>query len=508
MHPVSEAVLLSWSIPATASLALLLTAVVYVRGWILLWRAGVPFPPPWRAISFLLGLLSLWVALASPCDTFSPFILTAHMLQHMLLMMVAPPLILLGAPLLPLVKGLPVFAAREFAGPFLRWRLANRIGTWVTNPLVALLLMGGVMFAWHTPRLYELALASSAWHQVEHACFFTASLIFWWPVVQPWPSQAQWPRWAMIPYLLLGDLQNTVLSAILVFSDRVIYPSYAVMPRLFHFSAQQDQAAAGAIMWVVGSLAFLIPAVIVAVQCMQRQRPQGLAAGTSRRRLPSLDRLFASAQRFSLATRWLKPKIGAARIEALWFIFLFAIIGLSLATLASHSSDDDDQVMRLQQQSGPFAVTVFAPPGDILAGATTLNILVQDSRTQAVLTDEAVKVIVQPASGISRLAPTRASADASENKLLQAAEVNLAIAGDWALHLAVQRNAEHADFSLPIHVVQAEPGIGNPWPYLALLVFSALLLVGYLSRHRRTRPARVRHASAEAAHAGGRADLS
>ena len=116
-----------------------------------------------------------------------------------------------------------------------------------------------------------------------------------------------------------------------------------------------------------------------------------------------------------------------------------------------------------------------------MAGATTLNILVQDSRTQAVLTDEAVKVIVQPASGISRLAPTRASADASENKLLQAAEVNLAIAGDWALHLAVQRNAEHADFSLPIHVVQAEPGIGNPWPYLALLVFSALLLVGYLS---------------------------
>ena len=87
--------------------------------------------------------------------------------------------------------------------------------------------MGVAMFAWHTPALYELALRSSAWHQVEHACFFLTSLIFWWPVVQPWPSRARWPRWAMVPYLLIADLQNTALSAILVFSDRVLYPSYS-----------------------------------------------------------------------------------------------------------------------------------------------------------------------------------------------------------------------------------------------------------------------------------------
>ncbi len=79
----------------------------------------------------------------------------------------------------------------------------------------------------------------------------------------------------MVPYLLIADLQNTVLSAILVFSDRVIYPSYATKPSLFGFSPLHDQAAAGAIMWVLGSLAYLIPAVIVAVQCMQRQRDHG-----------------------------------------------------------------------------------------------------------------------------------------------------------------------------------------------------------------------------------------
>ena len=193
MPSISQAVLLSWSVPPAATLALVFTALIYLRGWILLRRAGVPFVAPWRAASFLLGLLSLWIALASPLDTFSGFIITAHMLQHMTLMMLAPPLILLGAPLIPLVRGLPVFAAREFAGPFLNWRVAIRIGNALIHPLVALLLMGVVMFAWHTPRLYELALASSSWHEVEHACFFLAALVFWWPVIQPWPSRTPEP---------------------------------------------------------------------------------------------------------------------------------------------------------------------------------------------------------------------------------------------------------------------------------------------------------------------------
>ncbi len=118
MHSPAEAVLLSWSVPPAATFALALTAMLYLRGWLLMRRAGVPFIPLWRAASFLLGNVSLWVALASPLDTFSGFILTAHMLQHIVLMMIAPPLILLGAPLVPLVRGLPIFAAREFAGPF------------------------------------------------------------------------------------------------------------------------------------------------------------------------------------------------------------------------------------------------------------------------------------------------------------------------------------------------------------------------------------------------------
>ena len=128
------------------------------------------------------------------------------------------------------------------------------LGRALANPVSAAIAMGLVMFAWHIPSPYELALRSEFWHEVEHASFFLASLMFWWPVILPWPSRGQWPRWAMVPYLLVADLQNTALSAVLTFADRVLYRSYSEAPRLFGVSALEDQVAAGAFMWVAGSL--------------------------------------------------------------------------------------------------------------------------------------------------------------------------------------------------------------------------------------------------------------
>jgi cytochrome c oxidase assembly factor CtaG len=492
MQSLYQAVLLSWSIPPAASFALALTAVVYLRGWFLLRRAGLPFLPLWRASSFLLGLLSLWVALASPLDTFSGFVLTAHMVQHMILMMVAPPLILLGAPLIPLVRGLPIFAAREFAGPFLNWRLAQQAGNALTNPIVAMLLMGAAMFAWHTPKLYELALASSSWHEVEHACFFLTSLLFWWPVIQPWPSRPRWPRWAMVPYLLVADLQNTALSAILVFSDRLLYPSYASEPRLFGFPALHDQAASGAIMWVLGSLAYLVPAMVIAIHCLQHRPLPAEVAPSRKREASSLDTLLTLPQRFSFTNRWLRTRLSLRTIEATSFLILFAIAGLGLAGLVSRwSHDDDDQVLRLQQQSGPFAVAVFAQPGDLEAGPSTFAVLVQDAETQEALLDANVVLSAQQGSDLSSKISVRATPADSENKLLKSAEVNFPTAGNWTVHIAVQRNAASADFALPVHVVKPASVFAIPWSYLILLACTAILLFVYLRRHRPEKIARI-----------------
>jgi cytochrome c oxidase assembly factor CtaG len=242
-------------------------------------RADASLLRPWRAAAFFAGLGSTWVALASPLDAFNEFLLTAHMMQHMLLMMVAPPLILLGAPLVPTVRGLPAVVVRRIVAPFLHWPVTERAAHTLANPTVGALAMGLTMCAWHTPALFELALRSESWHEVEHANFFLASLTFWWPVVLPWPSHGQWARWAMVPYLLVADLQNTALSAILAFSDRVLYRSYSDAPRLLGLSALQDQVAAGAFMWVAGSLAFIVPAVGVAVGCLSMRSARNVSAG-------------------------------------------------------------------------------------------------------------------------------------------------------------------------------------------------------------------------------------
>ncbi len=483
MQSVYQATLRSWSIPPVATFALLLTALFYLRGWINLRRAGSTELPPWRAGAFLAGMFLLWFALASPLDTLSGFVLTAHMLQHMLLMMVAPPLILLGAPLIPIVRGLPRFAAREFAGPFLNWPLANRVGTALANPICALILMGVATFAWHTPRLYELALGSSAWHEVEHACFFLASIIFWWPVVQPWPSRAQWPRWAMVPYLFIGDLQNTILSAILVFSDQVIYPSYAMTPRLFGFTAQQDQAAAGAMMWVLGGFAYVFPAAVIAIHCLSKRVEHGGGVPTRKDERASLVESL-SGRRLRLFGDSLHRRMQSRTAEMVWFVAVFLATGLCFSLLIANSSDDDNQALRIWKQSGPFSVAVFAPPGDLPAGAASFGVLVQDQSAQEVLLDSTVELSARPTAAKVTTPSVRATNHDSENKLLQTAELDLPAAGDWVLNVAVSHNSESSNLSLPLRVVKPEGGLADFWPYFVFPGFGLILLGTYVRRHR------------------------
>ena len=126
--------------------------------------------------------------------------------------------------------------------------------------------------AWHVPALYELALHAAFWHHVQHLCFLSTEILFWWPVLQPWPSRPRSPRWAMIPYLRLADIQNTALSATLIFSERLLYPTYMAVPRLWGISALDDQATAGVIMWVPGSLLYLVPMGLLVIRLLDASR--------------------------------------------------------------------------------------------------------------------------------------------------------------------------------------------------------------------------------------------
>jgi len=289
VSPATQALLETWTLSPATLATTMLAGAIYTRGFR---KLHVQMPrrfPRWRLAAYLAGLATLWLAVASPIDAFADLLLQVHMIQHMLLMFVAPPLIILGAPAIPMLRGLPNVIARDALGPILKSRALGRALHWLTHPIVGLIALTTAIWTWHTPYLYQLALRSEDWHGVEHACFVAAAMLFWWPVVEPWPSTPHWPRWAMVPYLLLADAQNTVLSAFLTFSGRVIYPFYMSVPRVGGITPLNDQIAAGAIMWVPASLFFLVPAAMIMLHMLAPQNLETSGAGRSRMHRPPLS---------------------------------------------------------------------------------------------------------------------------------------------------------------------------------------------------------------------------
>jgi cytochrome c oxidase assembly factor CtaG/polyferredoxin len=258
----------SWTFSPALIVALLVTGLLYVRGWRRLRRRDHVHFGAWTSAAFLGGLACIFIAIASPLDALGYFLLVVHMLQHLLLMFAAPMLIWLGQPLLPLLMGLPAPVRRYWVGPYLRMRSTQRAFRWLVRPAPAWVIFVVAVWAWHLPALYDLALRSNFAHNLEHATFFYTGLLFWFPVFQPYPSNPHSSRWTMIPYLLLAGVQGTALSALLTFADRVIYPHYASMPRISQLSALDDQALAGVAMWIPGSIAYLVPLVWIGLRIM------------------------------------------------------------------------------------------------------------------------------------------------------------------------------------------------------------------------------------------------
>jgi cytochrome c oxidase assembly factor CtaG len=267
MDPAVRETLESWSLPVPVTLALVLAAALYARGWYRLRRAHDSALHTSHLAFFMTGVFALWIAIGSPLEAFNEELLSMHMTQHLLLMAVAPPLILLGAPVQPILHGFPTGMVRGVLGPIARWPPVRWITHALTEPWLGWLAATTAFIAWHLPPAFELAVRSEGWHEVEHASFFLTSLLFWWPVVQPWPSVARWPRWSMLPYLFLGMLANDALSAFLTFCPRVLYPSYGSSLK-FAISPLEDQALSGALMWAFGTFVYMVPAVLLALEML------------------------------------------------------------------------------------------------------------------------------------------------------------------------------------------------------------------------------------------------
>jgi cytochrome c oxidase assembly factor CtaG len=226
----------------------------------------------WRLAAFSCGVLALWAVIGSSLAAMDHHLLTAHMAQHLLLMTVSAPLTLLGAPVIVLLNGLPKPFARFVSGPLLHRSPMRTLGRLVTHPMFCWFAGTATVVAWHIPSLFELGMGSAPWHEVEYACFFAAGILFWWPVIRPWPSLATWSTWGVPLYLFLATLPCDVLSAFLTFCGRVVYPHYLSVHRIFNISVLEDQQCAGALMWVWVTFVYLAPAAVVTIQTLSPQR--------------------------------------------------------------------------------------------------------------------------------------------------------------------------------------------------------------------------------------------
>jgi putative membrane protein len=260
-----NAQILWWLFLITITSTLVTVAWIYMRGWHALRSAFPTLIAGWRLAAFLSGLVLVWVVVVSPLATLDHQLLTIHMLKHLLLMTVAAPLILAGAPMFTLVCGLPRLFIKSY--PPLGSVLVRWLERWLRHPVSCWLAGTAAVIGWHLPRAFQLGMRSPGMHILEDLSFPVAGLLFWWPVAQSPPKAAR-PRWSMVLYLFLATLPCDVLSALLVFCNRLVYPFYLSAPHRFNVLPFADQECAGALMWVWVTFAYLIPAVVITLQLL------------------------------------------------------------------------------------------------------------------------------------------------------------------------------------------------------------------------------------------------
>lgn len=221
---------------------------------------------PRQVALFLLGNLALFLALVSPLDVLSDdYLFSAHMVQHILLVAIIPPLWLLGTPdwLLRPLFGSPVLI---------------RLGRALTHPAVAFVILNLTFWVWHWPVLYDLAVSEEPVHALQHVTFLVAGVISWWPVLSPVPELPRISPPMQAAYLFAMCQPNVVLGAISVFSRGPLYQAYLDAPRLFDLSPVTDQQIGGLIMWIPGNLIYLVALSIVVLRWLyagERGRPSG-----------------------------------------------------------------------------------------------------------------------------------------------------------------------------------------------------------------------------------------
>lgn len=269
MSDALTAALAHWSFDPQIVLPVLLLGVLYWLGT----RSTLALVPSrhrlgrrlWKAALFYTALLLVLVALESPIDHYALSLMWVHMVQHLILITLVPPLALLGDPALPLLRGVPVAARRRFLAAAMRWGWLQRVGQGLgalARPVPAFLIATFTLWSWHFPPLYNLTLRDQGVHDLEHFCFLAASTLFWWQMIDQTQFRCRQGYGRRAVYAFCTAVQNHLLAVTIALAPLPIYAYKNLAQRPGGISALVDQQLAGGFMWVPGMLiygtAFLI----------------------------------------------------------------------------------------------------------------------------------------------------------------------------------------------------------------------------------------------------------
>ena len=255
---------LAWSFDPQFLLPLALLAVWYARG-LRHWPERSRAHSPWRTASYYTGLAVLVLSIESPLDRLGEHQFSMHMVQHNIVVMIVPPLILLGAPTTPMLRGMPQWLRQGVVRRVVRNGIAKRLYRFLTFPVVTVALFTISQWGWHLlPGWYERALNDDLVHSLQHASFLAIAMLFWWNVIDPKPLHSRIPVLARILYFYGAMIPKHVLSAFIVFADHPFYPTYERVYRFLPGSPLEDQQLAGLLMWVpFGELLNLITVGVI-----------------------------------------------------------------------------------------------------------------------------------------------------------------------------------------------------------------------------------------------------
>lgn len=246
-----------------------LAAGLYAAGTRRLWRAAGPGHGVTRlqAACFGGGIVALLVALVSPLDALGESVFWGHMVQHLALILVAAPLLVLGAPLLPMLWVLGPGARRGLGRWWNRAGVLPAMVALLTAPLVAWGLHVVVLWAWHLPAAYQAALLDERLHALEHLSFLGTGMLFWWVVLQP-AGRRRLDRGRSILYVVVAGMQGGLLGALLTFAGTSFYPAQSAAAASWGLTPLEDQQLAGLIMWLPAGLVYLAVAAALFVEWM------------------------------------------------------------------------------------------------------------------------------------------------------------------------------------------------------------------------------------------------